>query len=153
MEHCDIEVNKPLAIDLAARSMPWVHTEANKKNKYACFFLGIYYFHGIATSLSNGRACAEWRNACAAGYSPAQYWLGSCYEFGRGVSQDWAAAVRLYRKSAEQGYPAAQCKLGGCYYFGWDGSGSKEEKGIRWFKLAARQGYQAAKDYLKDHLS
>ena len=62
------------------------------------------------------------------------------------MTQDYSQAIAWYSRAAEQGYAIAQINLGAYYYM----RGTEEDKsrGIEYFKMAARQGDEVAKEFL-----
>ena len=61
---------------------------------------------------------------------------------------DHKEAVKWFRKAAEKGAPAAQIRLGDCYIEG-TGVEQSKTKAIIWYKAAADQGDNDAKEILK----
>ena len=55
-------------------------------------------------------------------------------------AEDYDNAVPLLQEAADQGDPVAQNKLGNCYIYGW-GVEQDYEEGLKWYHLAADQGY------------
>ena len=55
-------------------------------------------------------------------------------------AEDYDNAVPLLQEAANQGDPVAQNKLGNCYIYGW-GVEQDYEEGLKWYHLAADQGY------------
>jgi TPR repeat protein len=54
-----------------------------------------------------------------------------------------------YSKAAMNGHPAAQYDLGVCHYNG-KGVARNRDEAVKWWKLAAEQGYDNAKKALRD---
>ena len=61
---------------------------------------------------------------------------------------EYEKAVQLFIKAAEQGNADAQCHLGECYYEG-NGVPQSYSEAVKWYRRAADQGCQDAKDALK----
>ena len=56
--------------------------------------------------------------------------------------------MRWYKMAADQGNASAQINIGSFYTNGW-GVPKDSVKAIEWFRKAAAQGNQNAKDWLK----
>ncbi|HFG4493967.1 TPA: tetratricopeptide repeat protein, partial [Acinetobacter baumannii] len=77
--------------------------------------------------------------------SEAQYNLANIYSDGSLVKQDNKKALELYTKVAEKGIPAAQNNLAYMYANVY----SDYENAKFWFKKAADNGYEPAKEALE----
>ncbi len=55
-------------------------------------------------------------------------------------AEDYDNAVPLLQEAADQGDPVAQNKPGNCNIYGW-GVEQDYEEGLKWYHLAADQGY------------
>lgn len=84
----------------------------------------------------------------------ALYWLGMCYDQVKqlvppgGCNKD-DSKLECFRKAAEMGHFGAQHFLGGYYFYG-PISVRDQEEGIRWYRLAAAQGYPDAIEKLEE---
>lgn len=68
------------------------------------------------------------------------------YSEERGVTKGDKAAAEWFRTGAEQGNPLAHANLGWCYENGC--SVPKTSRAIAWYKKAAEQGFEPAKEKL-----
>lgn len=106
---------------------------------------------GISAYLKGNykKALAIWEPLATQGNAEAQYWLGSLYFNGQGgVLQDYKIAMKLAHQSATQGLASAQFVLGHMYVDG-EGTGQDFQEAVKWFRLAAEQGHEAARKILK----
>ena len=91
----------------------------------------------------------SYRDLCSQGDSFGQFLLGQCYLYGFGVSRDYKRAAELYTLSAEQGNAWGQYRLGHCYYMG-HGVTKNRDLARQWWKRAAAQDHEDAKDCLEN---
>jgi hypothetical protein len=105
---------------------------------WAAFERGDY-----ATALRVFRPLAE------QGDSASQFTLAGMYIKGWGVPKNNAEGVKLYRKAAEQGLSPAQFILGIYHYIDL-GVGVPRDNVLAhmWLSLAAKQGHEAAQEYI-----
>ena len=89
--------------------------------------------------------------AAEAGSAEAKFKLSDFYAKGLGVQQNLQEGSRLLKESAEQGYAVAQYDLGvisrrgvGVQY----GIPQSDTEAVRWYRLAAEQGYPPAMNNL-----
>lgn len=75
--------------------------------------------------------------------------VGWQYEIGNRLIQNYAQAMKCYTTAAEKGLVAAQMKLGDCYNFGRCGIIKNTDEAIKWYQLAANQGYSDAVEIIK----
>lgn len=62
--------------------------------------------------------------------------------------QWWKDAAFWYRKAAAQGDAGAQAFLGSMYFMGQGGLQEDAEEGLKWLRMAAKQGHKPAEDLL-----
>ena len=76
--------------------------------------------------------------------SATTVWAGD-FEDGFAASEagDYKTAFSFYKKAAEQGELAAQFNVG-LYYDVGKGVAQDDAEAVRWYKLAAAQGYSSA---------
>lgn len=103
----------------------------------------------------------EYALLAAQGNAKAQHNLGVMYERGEGVKQDYREAAKWYRLAADQGIAASQYNLGVLFESqglpqvipqvmknalqGIDmGVPQDDQEAVKWFRLAADQGYGPA---------
>ncbi|EGB07814.1 hypothetical protein AURANDRAFT_27542, partial [Aureococcus anophagefferens] len=84
------------------------------------------------------KAAKIYRRAVELGSVDAMVDLGILYNNGSGVKLDKKKAERLYRAAADRGDAAAQNRLGALLH-----SEEKFEEAVRYYALAANQGYAA----------
>ncbi len=68
---------------------------------------------------------------------------------GKIVAKDYAKAIDCFRKAAEMGHCGAQYAVAGYLYNGPISVRDREE-GLRWYRLAAAQGYPDAIEALQE---
>jgi len=74
----------------------------------------------------------------------AQYELAKILENGKGVPKDHTAAMKWYLSSANNGGPGFKTMLANQYRKG-DGVFKKNDaEAVKWFRIAAEQGYRSA---------
>ena len=151
----------------------WFRKAAEQGNAEAQSCLGDCYMLGDGVEKDTAEAVKWYRKAADQGLAIAQRAIGLCYLNGEGVKQDAVEAVKWFRKAAEQkggllklspngikarssismaldeeGIAGAQLLLGACYECG---EGVDQDKGeaVKWYRKAAEQGNDDAKDALK----
>jgi TPR repeat protein len=72
------------------------------------------------------------------------------HQHGVGVKRDFLEMVRLYRLAAVRKHAPAQCCLGDAYLLG-QGVPVDHDEAKRWFRLAADQGDDIARERLDQH--
>lgn len=83
------------------------------------------------------------------GYASAQHNLGECLRKGEGVPVNEVEAFAWYMRAAEKENIKAQFKVTECYANGW-GVEADMDEAERWYSIAANQGYEPAKEKLKN---
>lgn len=132
-----------------AKAVYWYEQAANQGNLDAQNNLGVLYFYGYAVPWDDDKAFEWFEKAAKAGHPMAQFNLGLMYDLGRGVRRDDAQARHWYEQAAQAGVAAAQNNLGVFYGKGRGGLvRSREEEG-KWYRLAAAQGHEIAKNNLQ----
>ena len=133
--------------------------------------LGACYAKGEGVVKNEAEAVKWFRKAAEQGNADAQTFLADCYLFGRGVAKDEAEALTWFRRAAKQdgygaeraksylkavedGDPEAQCDLASAYLTGWHRAGwqweENEAEAIKWYRKAAEQGHEKAKQLLNE---
>jgi hypothetical protein len=113
--------------------------------------LGIYYFQNdpaTCTSKDIVEARRWFRLAAEQGHRRAQYWLGMSY-FYADEADEYVEAFSWFRQAAERGYSKAQFQLGTIYLNG-KGIGKNVREAVYWFRRAAAQGDEMAKEILRE---
>ena len=114
---------------------------ADKGNAEAQYHAGMMNNNGIGTAQDLRQAFAWFQKAAAADHPLGAYKLG-CYYDGQGagiVPQDENEALKYKLVAAKAGYALAQHDVALLY----DRQGNPEEA-LKWWKLAADQGYPRA---------
>lgn len=114
---------------------------ANKGDAEAQYHVGMMYNNGIGTQQDRSQAFGWFQKSAASNHPLGAYKLG-CYYDGQGagiVESDPDQALKYKLVSAEAGYALAQHDVANLY----DRRGNSQEA-LRWWKMAADQGYPNA---------
>ena len=124
-------------------------TKAAEKNDAAAqSMLGLCYAEGSGGVEVNGKSAVHWlTKAARQDEAEAQYSLFKVYFLGKIVPKNVPLAIEWLKKSAGKN-PAAQFALGACYWNG-DGVARDQVQAEYWFRKAAENGHQQAKETLK----
>lgn len=131
----------------------WCQKSANQGHAKALLMMGIYYLHQ-----ENNKYEAEiWFSMSIRGLrrlsddedDEAKVLLGLCYIGGWGVEKNATYGVSLFRAAANRGNDVAQYMLGMCYEHGTGVVSRDIYQAREWYRKAANQGNQAAKDALR----
>lgn len=132
--------NEDLAISLLSQASNKGDAEAQ------CFLAGIYLGHygsGKYKDLKEGRKWLE--KSAANGFPNAEFRIGYDYAFGDdGFPQDYVQALKWRKQFAVKGtsneHAEAQYNVGVQY---WQGLGVEQDKeeAMKWFRMAAENGY------------
>jgi TPR repeat protein len=92
-------------------------------------------------------------NACvwlssASGCAQAMCNLGNAYAEGRGVPVNDKEAVKYWKMAVSLENEVGQYSLGKAYFFGQQGLTEDTVEGIRLIKLASKNGFEEATDFL-----
>ena len=126
---------------------------AEQGHPYAMNNLAILHERGLGVDLDRKAAFAWYMRAAEAGLARGAYNVGLFLE-GSFVShiglvkQDRKRATAFYRSAAKVGFAQAELRLGYINEYGLDGTVDKEQA-IVWYKRAALQGLEPAKNALK----
>lgn len=120
---------------------------AKKGNDTAMFYLGECYMKA-GKNQDIDKAINQYKMAADKGNLQALCQLGVIYINGNVVSRDSALGIEYLTTSANGGYEQAQYLLGKCYLDGTKGITKDNDKARYWFKKAADQGYEKAKNEL-----
>lgn len=147
-------------------AVKWYRKASDQGDTLAQTELGSMYKFGWGTTKNPAEAVKLFRLAADKGNADAQYSLGRMYEAGVGVSQDDSEALKWYGLAANQhsvandtsncgygfncGYGSAwaQHRLGQLSEFGMTGKTRNEAEAVKWYHLAANQGYMDSQYYL-----
>lgn len=109
--------------------------------------LGAIYSTGEEIAQDQDKALMYFSEAAERGNSKSQLTLGLMYLEGIGVEQDFLAAEALLLKAAEAGDEGAQMHLG-LMYTNRPFAEDTRVEGIKWLKIAARNGNEIANELL-----
>ena len=131
----------------------------------ALYYLGELFFYGKGVRQDYSEAIKWYKKAADLGHLEAICKLGEIYEKGKGVQQNFSKAAAYYRKAVELGNGVAlkklqeladnkknidaQYNLGEMYFYA-SGVDMDYDEAIRWFKMAAKQGYKPAISVLNE---
>jgi len=128
----------PCAEDAEALAQVRRHVENEVPEAITC--LGnAYQFGHFGLVKSDKKAAKIYRRAVELGNMDAIVFLGELYQFGEGVKLDKKKAERLFRAAADRGDASAQTSLAALLK-----SEKKFEEAIRYYALAANQGFTFA---------
>ena len=113
--------------------------------KNACYQLGCIMSNNEAEE-DDTEAVSWFEKAKEKGDVRAINSLGWMYERGKGVVQDDEKAIELYRQAADAGSKLAMNNLGIIYENGKAGQEVNLEEALKWYKLAAENGYDGAQE-------
>jgi len=118
---------------------PWLGRASSRASEVpeAISHLGsAYRFGQLGLVKSDKKAAKIWKRAVELGNVLAMVNLGFLYSTGSGVKLDKKKAEQLYRMAADRGNATAQTNLGTFLH-----SDEKFEEAVRYFVLAANQGF------------
>lgn len=147
--------------------------KAQEGDTFSQHIIGCCYFNGEATNVDYQKAIYWFEKAARKGDISSQFYLIDCYLDGIGTNVDYDKAkywlthgeidihtfeieklikllshltfnsnsFQLFEYAAQQGFIEAQLKLGAYYY----------EEAIYWYKKAAEQGNDEAKNVLEEY--
>ncbi len=117
----------------------------------AQYQLARCYHSGYGVEPNDSLAFMWGKKSALGNYPAGVYFLAYCYETGRGCSVNMANADHLYRKAYEMALPlakdgnaAAQFVVGKIYDYGNGGVKQDQSTAVKWYMLAADQGYTGA---------
>ena len=111
----------------------------------ACYWLGyVMCFNEVEDD--DAEAVSWYEKAKEKGNVSAITCLGWMYARGKGVVQDDEKAIELYRQAADAGSKLAMNNLGIIYENGKAGQEVNLEEALKWYKLAAENGYDGAQE-------
>lgn len=131
------------------QAMEYFLKAADKGSANAINAIAIYYYEGKWCERHLQKAAQWFRYAAEMGYASAQRNLADCLRKGEGVPVNMEEAFAWYMRAAEKENIKAQFMVGECYANGW-GVEIDMEEAKRWYTIAANQGYELAKEKLKN---
>ena len=146
IEQRDIEGQYMLARLYMESALPWYEKAALQGHVEAQYRLGLIYEEtrnaGLDAVKNEIKSNGWYELAARQGHASAQYQLGLLYVSGhsKGIEKDDNRALRLLYSAAEQGHVLAQFRVGVIYQGKWSSRHNTREA-VRWFRMAAEQGY------------
>ena len=128
-----------------AEAVKWYRKAAEQGHAIAQNNLGLCYENGQGVAKNQLQAMKWYTQAAEQGYAVAQCNLGVCYY----QSEFYTEAAKWIRKAAEQGEARGEYLLGILYAEG-KGVPANENAAIQWLTKAAKKGFKAAQDTLKE---
>ena len=145
-------------------ALKWFRLAAEQGHAQTQFMLGRMYHGGQGVPQDYSEAVKWYRKAAEQEVPQAQFLLGQLYYGGQGIHLDYSEALKWYRKAAEQGVAQAQYNLGAMYAtrqgtpqeygqsmaqgYGQVSTRNYQEEGVKWLRLAAKQGHMMAQSNL-----
>ena len=129
-------------------AIKWYRMAAEQNDAGAQSLLGTMYRDGKGVPQDHSKAAKWYKKAADQGTPFGQFELGSMLLQGDGVPQNTSEAVVYFRKGAELGQSACQSLLGAMYEKGIGGLSQDYRAAEKWYRKAAAQGNQVAKDNL-----
>ena len=111
--------------------------------------LGLCYFHGYGVDQNYTKAFELAKKSAEQKSHLGQYLLSKCYGRGVGVEFDEFDSIKNLKLAAAQNYALAQVILAKKYEWGSTGVSQDRNEAIRLYRLAADQGNDHAKYWLK----
>lgn len=108
----DMAMNNELSDE---KKFYWCNKAAVTKEPEIHNKLGMYYEHGIGTSIDLGKAFECYKYAAEKGLAEAQYRLAKFFQAGTKSQQDNTSAFYWYKKADIQNMPEAQYEMYLCY--------------------------------------
>ena len=128
-----------------AEAAKWFRKAAEQGHATAQNNLGVCYENGRGVAKNRLQAMKWYTQAAEQGHATAQCNLGACYY----QSEFYTEAAKWIRKAAEQGEARGEYLLGILYAEG-KGVPANENAAIQWLTKAAKKGFKAAQDTLKE---
>jgi TPR repeat protein len=135
-----------------ATATEYYRRAAEQGHPYAMNNLAVLLERGVSVDYGRKEAFAWYARAAEAGlargaYNVGQYLEGAYVNNGV-VARDRKRATAFYRSAADVGFAQAELRMGQIREYGLDGIVDKEQA-IFWYKRAALQGLEPAKNALK----
>jgi len=163
----EVEVEQPMAEEMVEAEQPMAE-EAIGPGSEGCglaeklrlaeaghaamqYEAALAYQAGQWSLQQDSAEATKWfQKASQQGHPDALYALGQCYHFGSGIARDEQAAERCFAAAAQQGHADAQFDLGLIllHRSGGKSNGRVSEDHARWWKTAAKQGHEQARQAL-----
>jgi len=114
----------------------------------ACYTLGLMYLQGKGVEKDKKLAMSWLKKSADQGYYLALHRLGKIYLSGKVTKADPVVAIEHISMSAGNWYSPSQYLLGTLYQTGGQGVDKDKAAAMQWFKSAADQGHEKAKQAL-----
>lgn len=132
------------------RALSLLQEAASKGISRAKTRLGLIYQNGQGVEQDYAVAVKLLVEAADSNDDEAMSYLGLAYLAGQGVEKDNARGIALITKAAEFGNIEAQSTLSLIYEEGAFGTDRNSDIAIKWARMAAVRGDEAAQSYLED---
>jgi hypothetical protein len=131
-------------------AVEWLTKSAEQGDSWAEYGLGNMYRAGNGVKQDYGKAMAWFKKSAAPaqGNQAGQLAVADMMIKGEGVSKDVQEGLRIISRLAQDNYSWAQYFLGD-YYITGEFAPKDDREAAKWFRKAADQGNQAAKERLK----
>tara|TARA_A100001015_G_scaffold309120_1_gene407981 strand:+ start:2750 stop:3463 length:714 start_codon:yes stop_codon:yes gene_type:complete len=130
------------------KAYKWYRRSALQNNPVAQFNIAKSYDKGSYLPENKSKAIKWYIKSAKNGYADAECNLGQKYEFGDdGLERNIDKALALYLSSAKKGCSESQYNLGAIFQEGLIVT-KDIDKALYWFKRAASQGDENAKNYI-----
>ncbi len=133
------------------KSIQYCELAANQDHREAQMILGKYYLNGRGCQQDSVKAFKYFELAANQGEKEAKIHIAICYEKGIGCQRDPVKAVKEFKyfeQEANMGAKEAQLYLAICYENGI-GCQPDPDKALEYYEMAAAQGCDQGKEYLR----
>ena len=89
-------------------TLNWLQKAADRKDKYALFYLGEAYYFGYEVPEDERKAYKLYRKAASKRLGMAEHATGRANELGKGTSQTYRRARYWYKRAIKHGYHQAK---------------------------------------------
>jgi len=128
----------------------WIKRAAEGGDMLAQRNYGDCCYHGVGVPEDRKLAVDWYRKSAEQGWARAQYDLAECYANRWGVTADAGEAAFWYRAAADQSDGEFQFEVGRWCENGWEGFPENKVEAIKWYFMAAQQGYEDADEKLDE---
>jgi len=131
-----------------SQAMNWLKKAAARGHSQAQCDLGYAYSSGKGIAVDYEQSVKWYKLSSASGCAQAMCNLGNAYAEGRGVPVNDKEAVKYWKMAVSLENEVGQYSLGKAYFFGQQGLTEDTVEGIRLIKLASKNGFEEATDFL-----
>lgn len=125
-------------------SNKWLERAAEQGDADAQYGLAKHYYGGVGRAIDDVAAASWFLRAAEQGHAGAQRNLAGLLQGGIGVQADQASATKWMRRAAEGGNSFAQNEVGMMYLRGYQEVEIDYVQAVKYFQLAAAQGFDDA---------